>query len=88
MGGVGLAGRVFICIVMLLVGLGLGVAGANAGVIDAQHAPSTTCIIEAFMLAIMLITGISSFIPIYLQVILIVVLIYVAVMAHRAESTG
>ena len=88
LGGVGLAGRVFLCIVMLLVGLGLGVAGANAGAIDAQHAPSTTCIIEAFMLAIMLITGISSFIPKYLQVILIVVLIYVAVMAHRAESTG
>jgi hypothetical protein len=84
-GGLGTAARGFICIMFLLVGLGLGVAGST-GVGESIHAPSTTCVIEAFMIALLWFTGISSFIPTAVQVVLIIVLIFIAVQAHKHEG--
>lgn len=84
--GFGVAVRGFLVILFLLVGLGLSSVGENQGMISAQHAVSSTLMIEAFMLALAWLMGLATFIPLSLVSIAIIFLIAIGVMSHRYES--
>ena len=91
--GLSTAARGFIILLFLLVGLGLGVAGASTGAIEQVHAPSTTIFIEALMIALLFFTGLlgnatSPFIPNYIVIGILVLMMFVGIQSHHHESSG
>jgi hypothetical protein len=86
--GLSLTARAFLTFLFLLVGLGISVGAEQGGAVSEEHLLSVTIMIMAVMLAFSYLLGVSTYLPMWAIVILLLLLIYVGLMVHRAESRG
>lgn len=86
--GFGVLARGLITLLFLLVGLGIVFGAQQGGSISEQYLMSTTLIIEAFMLSLSYLLGVSTFIPAIGMIPLILFLIFIGIQAHMHESRG
>jgi len=80
--------RALLTLLFLLAGLGICVGVGQGGAISEEHMMSTTLMVEAMMLALTWLIGLSTFFPLWAIVIMVLFLVFLGIQAQRQEGGG